>query len=65
MEDLREHYPNELFKTAVTRNVRLSEAPAFGTPVLYYDKFSKGAQNYLALAQEIIERTCPGEAEEE
>ncbi|MBR2460357.1 MAG: ParA family protein [Clostridia bacterium] len=61
MEDLRNHYPDELFKTAVTRNVRLSEAPAFGTPVLYYDKFSKGAQSYLALAQEIIERTAPEE----
>ena len=56
MEDLKEHYPEELFKTVVTRNVRLSEAPAYGTPVLYYDKFSKGAQSYLALAQEIIDR---------
>ena len=57
MNDLKEHYPDLLFETAVTRNVRLSEAPAFGTPVLYYDKFSKGAQSYLALAQEVIERT--------
>lgn len=56
MDDLRGHYPDELFETAVTRNVRLSEAPAYGTPVLYYDKFSKGAQSYLALAQEIIDR---------
>jgi chromosome partitioning protein len=55
MADLKEHYPEILFETAVTRNVRLAEAPAFGTPVLYYDKFSKGAQSYLALAQEIIE----------
>ena len=57
MNDLKEHYPELLFETTVTRNVRLSEAPAFGTPVLYYDKFSKGAQSYLAIAQEIIERT--------
>ena len=56
MDDLREHYPDELFGTFVTRNVRLSEAPAFGTPVLYYDKFSKGAQSYLAIAQEVIDR---------
>jgi len=62
MNDLKEHYPELIFDTAVTRNVRLSEAPAFGTPVLYYDKFSKGAQSYLALAQEIIERTtCEAE----
>ena len=59
MSDLRAHYPNELFETAVTRNVRLSEAPAYGTPVLYYDKFSKGAQSYLALAKELILRTDP------
>ncbi len=57
MDDLRAHYPNEIFNTAITRNVRLSEAPAFGTPVLYYDKFSKGAQSYLTLAQELIART--------
>ena len=57
MADLVKHYPNELFTTAVTRNVRLSEAPAYGTPVLYYDKFSKGAQSYLAIARELIERT--------
>ena len=61
MDDLKEHYPDLMFSTAVTRNVRLSEAPAFGTPVLYYDKFSKGAQSYLALAQEVIERTAAEE----
>lgn len=61
MEDLREHYPDDIFSTTITRNVRLSEAPAFGTPVLYYDKFSKGAQSYLNLAQEIIARTQPQE----
>lgn len=61
MNDLKEHYPELIFDTAVTRNVRLSEAPAFGTPVLYYDKFSKGSQSYLALAQEIIERTATEE----
>ena len=61
MDDLKSHYPELLFETAVTRNVRLSEAPAFGTPVLYYDKFSKGAQSYLAIAQEIIARTTEEE----
>ena len=57
MEDLRNHYPDEIFATAITRNVRLSEAPAYGTPVLYYDKFSKGAQAYLNVTQELLERT--------
>lgn len=64
MQDLREHYPDAIFNTTITRNVRLSEAPAFGTPVLYYDKFSKGAQSYLALAQELIERTQPSDISE-
>lgn len=57
MSDLRAHYPTEIFNTTISRNVRLSEAPSFGIPVLYYDEFSKGAQSYLALAHELIERT--------
>ncbi len=57
MNDLRKYYGSLLFKTQVVRNVRLAEAPSYGTPVLYLDKFSKGAQNYMAIAKELIERT--------
>ncbi len=57
MKDLRNYYGSLIFKTPVVRNVRLAEAPSYGTPVLYLDKFSKGAQNYMAIAKELIERT--------
>ncbi len=57
MNDLRNHYGSLIFKTPVVRNVRLAEAPSYGTPILYLDKFSKGAQNYMAIAKELIERT--------
>lgn len=56
MNDLRGYFGNLLFKTTVVRNVRLAEAPSYGTPVLYLDKFSKGAQNYISVAKELIER---------
>ena len=57
IRDLRSHYGNVIFKTPVVRNVRLAEAPSYGTPILYLDKFSKGAQNYMSIAKELIERT--------
>ena len=56
MNDLRGYFGNLIFKTPVVRNVRLAEAPSYGTPILYLDKFSKGAQNYISVAKEIIER---------
>ena len=56
MNDLRSYFGNLIFKTTVVRNVRLAEAPSYGTPVLYLDKFSKGAQNYIEVAKELIER---------
>ena len=56
MNDLRNYYGNLIFKTTVVRNVRLAEAPAYGTPIIYLDKYSKGAQNYIAVSKEVIER---------
>ncbi|HEY5998925.1 MAG TPA: AAA family ATPase [bacterium] len=53
-DEVREHFPTEVFKTVVPRNVRLSEAPSFGQPVILYDARSKGAESYLMLAEEII-----------
>ena len=44
------------FKTYIHRNVRLSEAPSFGKPVLLYDANSTGAQNYMSLTEEILQR---------
>ena len=45
-----------MFRTVIPRNVRLAEAPSFGKAVLYYDKDSRGALAYLALAGELIRR---------
>jgi chromosome partitioning protein len=54
-EEIRRHYSNRVFQTVIPRNVRLSEAPSYGLPVLMYDIASTGASAYLALAKEIIE----------
>lgn len=52
--DIREHFGNKVFNSVVPRNVRLSEAPSFGQPALMYDIASRGAQAYMALAQEVL-----------
>ncbi len=54
--EVKEHFPSKLWYTKIPRNVRLSEAPSFGKPVLLYDVRSTGAVSYLALAQEFLER---------
>lgn len=55
-EDLKNHFRDMVFTTVIHRNVRLSEAPSHGVPVLMYDPESKGSLNYLQLAREVIER---------
>jgi chromosome partitioning protein len=54
---LTQHFGNKVYRTVIPRNVRLAEAPSFGVPVLQHDKSSKGAQAYLALAGELINRS--------
>jgi chromosome partitioning protein len=54
VEEVKKFFPQKVFKTVITRGVRLSEAPSFGMPVVYYDKKCKGSESYLALAGEII-----------
>lgn len=53
---LIEHFKDKVFRTIIPRNVRLAEAPSFGKPALYYDRESRGAMAYLALAGEMIRR---------
>ena len=53
---LASHFGDRLYRTCIPRNVRLAEAPSFGMPILAYDKSSKGALSYIALAGEIIRR---------
>jgi len=60
-KEVRRYFGDQVFETIVQRNVRLSEAPSFGKPVILYDASSKGARNYIALAREIVEAN---EAEE-
>jgi chromosome partitioning protein len=54
--EVRTHFPGKVFATTVPRNVRLSEAPSFGKPIILYDIASKGAKSYLELARELLAR---------
>ena len=56
MEEAKKHFPKQVFKTVVPRNVRLSESPSHGKPILLYDIRSKGCEAYLSLAREILRR---------
>jgi len=56
VEEVRQHFQDMVFKTLILRNIRLSEAPSFGKPVIEYDAASNGAVNYLNLAKEILEK---------
>lgn len=55
-DEVKRHFQELVFKTVIQRNVRLSEAPSHGLPVILYDAVSAGAKNYLDLAKEIIQR---------
>ncbi|HJT59238.1 MAG TPA: ParA family protein [Ktedonobacteraceae bacterium] len=56
VREVRNHFPKEAFQTIISRNVRLSEAPSFGQPILDYDPSSPGAVAYRALAEEVMAR---------
>ena len=54
VDEVKRFFPNKVFKTVIPRNVRLSECPSFGKPVMYYDPSSRGAAAYLDLADELL-----------
>jgi chromosome partitioning protein len=56
VEEVKKHFDKMVFKTIIQRNVRLGEAPSHGESIISYDVDSKGATNYLSLAQELIEK---------
>lgn len=56
LEEIKKYFPNLVYKTVIPRNIRLSEAPSFGEPIIKYDRTSKGADAYMALAKELIKR---------
>ena len=60
--DVRDHFGDAVYDTVIPRNVRVSEAPSFGKPVLLYDLECAGAQAYLGLAREVVRQERSGEA---
>ena len=56
LEQLREHFGDMVFNTIIQRNIRLSEAPSHGKPIILYDVICNGTTNYLNLAKEVLER---------
>ena len=56
IEELKKYYSDKLFKTPITRSVKLSEAPSFGEPICYYDPYSKGSLEYNDIAKELMLR---------
>lgn len=55
-EQLKRHFGDKVYRSVIPRNVRLAEAPSFGSPAMYYDKSSTGAKAYLALAGEVLRK---------
>lgn len=62
VDEVRKHFQQMVFETIVQRNIKLSEAPSFGKPVVLYDADSKGSVNYLNLAREVITKNEEVEA---
>ncbi len=56
LQEINEHFKEKVFKSIIPRNVKLSECPSFGKPVILYDVDSKGAESYFALAKEVLVR---------
>ncbi len=56
VEEVKKHFPGEVFSSVVPRNVRLSEAPSHGKPITEYDRMCRGAEAYLSLADEILRK---------
>ncbi len=56
VEEVQKHFNDMVFKTIIQRNVKLSEAPSFGESIIAFDATSKGATNYLSLAEEVIQK---------
>ena len=55
VDEVKKYFKNKVYKTVIPRNVRLSEAPSYGLPIILYDDKSKGAKYYIELAKEVIE----------
>ncbi|MCI9458111.1 MAG: ParA family protein [Oscillospiraceae bacterium] len=60
VEEVKRYFPRKVFKTVIPRNVKISEAPSFGKPVFYYDRYSKGSISYGELTNEILQNQREG-----
>ncbi|HHJ20041.1 MAG TPA: ParA family protein, partial [Gammaproteobacteria bacterium] len=63
-DQLVAHFGERVYNTIIPRNIRLAEAPSHGIPILHYDRDSRGALSYLALAGEILRRDVGAESSE-
>jgi chromosome partitioning protein len=61
-QELRRYFGDKLLGTTIPRNIRLAEAPSYGKPVLLYDVRSRGAESYIKLAKEVMERILQARA---
>jgi len=59
VDEVRQHFGDRVFETMIPRSTRLAEAPSFGKPIIYYDKYSSGSAAYELLAQEVLQRLEP------
>jgi chromosome partitioning protein len=55
-DEVKKYFGEKVFNTVISRNVRISEAPSFGKPIILYDAISSGSKNYISLASELLER---------
>jgi len=55
-EEVRKYFGDKVYKAVIHRNVRISESPSYGKPIIHYDAISSGAKNYMALTNELLER---------
>jgi len=56
VSEVREHFGEQVFETVIPRTTRLAEAPSFGKPIIYYDKYSAAAAAYEVLTQDLLKR---------
>lgn len=56
LDEVKKYFPDLVYKSIIPRNVKLSEAPSFGEPIIKYDRTSKGADSYMSLAKEVIKK---------
>jgi len=58
-DEVKRYFGEKVFETVIQRNVKVSEAPSYGKPIILYDATSTGARNYMSLASELIKRDSP------